>query len=65
MLNLYLGKIRDRVIGPRRAELAGAVGPPPVVMGLVLGQDRAEMAFAEDEHPIGDFCPGVSTNLSA
>jgi hypothetical protein len=26
-------------------------------MGLVLGQDRSEMPFAEDEHPVGDLCP--------
>jgi hypothetical protein len=27
-------------------------------MGLVLGQDRPQMPLAEDEHPVGDLCPG-------
>jgi hypothetical protein len=31
--------------------------PPPVVMGLDLGQDRAQMALAEDQHPVGDLRP--------
>jgi hypothetical protein len=26
-------------------------------VGLVLGEDRPEMPFAEDEHPVGEFCP--------
>jgi hypothetical protein len=34
-------------------------------MDLVLGQDRPEMPFAEDEHPVGELGPAVSTNLSA
>ena len=33
------------------------MGSPPVVMGLVLGQDRPQMPFAEDEHPVGHLCP--------
>ena len=45
-------------VGPGRAELAAAMGPPPVVMALVLGQDRPQMPFAEDEHLVGDLCPG-------
>jgi hypothetical protein len=34
------------------------MGAPPVVMGLVLGQDRPQVPFAEDEHPVGDLSPG-------
>jgi hypothetical protein len=34
------------------------MGPPPVVAGLVLGQDRPQKLFAEDEHPVGDLGPG-------
>ena len=52
------GEISGRVIGARRAELAAAMGPPPVVVGLVLGQDGPQMPFAEDQHPIGNFGPG-------
>ena len=37
------GEISGRVIGARRAELAAAMGPPPVVVGLVLGQDGPQM----------------------
>jgi hypothetical protein len=46
------------VIGPGRAELAAAVRSAPVVMALVLGQDRPQVPFAEDEHPVGELCPG-------
>ena len=31
---------------------------PPVVMGLILGQDRPQVPLAEDEHPVGDLGPG-------
>ena len=34
------------------------MGPPYVVMGLVLGQDRPQMPFTEDQHPVGDLGPG-------
>ena len=34
------------------------MGAPSVVMGLVLGQDRPQMPFAEDQHPVGDLGPG-------
>ena len=54
----FLGEIREGVIGSGRAELAAAMGPPPVVMALVLGQDRPQMPFAEDQHPVGDLRPG-------
>jgi hypothetical protein len=27
-------------------------------MGLVLGQDRPQVPFAENEHPVGELCPG-------
>jgi hypothetical protein len=58
MRDPLLGKVRDRVIGPGRAELAAAMGTTSVVMGLVLGQDRPQVPSAEDEHPVGDLCPG-------
>ena len=57
-LDPLLGEVGDRVIGPRRAELAAAMRPPPVVMALVPGQDRPEVPFAEDQHPVGDLGPG-------
>ena len=31
---------------------------PPVVVPLVLGQDRPQMPFAEDQHPVGELGPG-------
>ena len=46
------------MVGPGRAELAAAVGSSSVVAGLVLGKDAAQVAFAEDEHPVGDLGPG-------
>jgi hypothetical protein len=39
-------------------ELAASMGASSVVMGLVLGQDRPQMPFAEDQHPVGDLGPG-------
>jgi hypothetical protein len=46
------------VVGPGRAELAAAMGSPPVVMGLIPGQDRPQMPLSEDEHLVGDLGPG-------
>jgi hypothetical protein len=46
------------VVGPGRVELTAAMGTTPVVMGLVLGQDRPQMPLAEDQHPVGDLGPG-------
>jgi hypothetical protein len=41
-----------------RAELPAAVGAPSVVVGLVPGEDRPEVSFAGDQHPVGDLGPG-------
>ncbi len=57
-LDSLRGEVRDRAVGPGRAEMAAAMGAPPVVMDLVLGQDRPQMPFAEDEHLVGDLGPG-------
>jgi hypothetical protein len=46
------------VIGLGRAELAAAMGPSPVVVPGIFGQDRPQVPFAEDQHPVGDFGPG-------
>jgi hypothetical protein len=51
-------EVRDRVIGLWRAELEAAMGPSPVVVCRVLGQDRPQMPLAEDQHPVGDLGPG-------
>ena len=34
------------------------MGAPSVVVALILGQDRLQMSLAEDQHPVGDLCPG-------
>jgi len=34
------------------------MGSPSVVMALVLSQDRPQVPFAEDQHPVGDLRPG-------
>jgi len=57
-LDTLPGQVRDRVIGPRRAELAAAMWPPSVVVGGVLGQDRPQVPLAEDQHAVGDLGPG-------
>ena len=46
------------MIGSRWAELAAAMRAPSVVMGLILSQDRPQVPFAEDQHPVGDLGPG-------
>src|SRR5215469_5509710 len=57
-LDAVLGEVRGRVVGPGRAELPAAMRAPAVVAGLVLGQDRPQVPFAEDEHLVGDLGPG-------
>ena len=46
------------MVGPGRAEPPAAMRAPAVVVGLVLGQDRPQVPFAEDEHLVGDLGPG-------
>jgi hypothetical protein len=46
------------MVWPGRVELAAAMGAPSVVVGLVLGQDRPQMPFAEDQHSVSDVRPG-------
>jgi len=61
-----MAEVRDRVIGPGRAELLAAMGPPPVVVYRVLGQDRPQMPLAEDQHPVSvTSVLAVSTKRSA
>jgi hypothetical protein len=55
VLDPLLGKVGDRMVGPGRAELEAAVGAPPVVMGLVPAENRPQVPFAENEHPVGDL----------
>ena len=52
------------MVGPGRAEMAAAMGSAPVVMALVLGQDRPQVPLAEDEHPVGDLGPGGEHDLT-
>jgi hypothetical protein len=33
--------------------LAGLVGPVPIVMTGILAEDRPEVAFVVDQHPVG------------
>ncbi len=44
--------------GSRRVQLAAAVGPAPVVAGLVLGRDRPQVPLAGDQHRAGHLGPG-------
>jgi len=46
------------MVRPGRAQLAAAVGSSSVVVPGVLGQDAAQVALAEDQHPVGDLGPG-------
>jgi hypothetical protein len=60
-----LGEVGDRVIGPGRVELEAAMGPPSVVVGRVLVQDRPQMPLAEIQVRSVTSCRAVSTNRSA
>ncbi len=64
-LDLLLGDVSGEVIGPGRAELAAAMGPSSVVVGLVVRQDRPQMSFAEDRIRSVTSVRAVSTNRSA
>ena len=57
-LDLFLGKILHGVIGPGWLELECAVRSSPVVVLGILGHHDAQVSFAEDRHPVGDFSPG-------
>jgi ribosomal protein S12 methylthiotransferase accessory factor YcaO len=38
-----------------RSLLAGLMGPVPVVMAGVLAEDRPQVPFVVNEHPVGAF----------
>jgi hypothetical protein len=42
----------------------GAVGPVPVEVGLVAGEDLAQVTFVDDEDPIEDL-PACAAHSSA
>jgi hypothetical protein len=65
MPDSLLGKVRDRVIWPGRAELATAVGSPTVVVGLVLGQDCSQVRWPKISIRSVTSVRAVSANLSA
>ena len=46
------------MVGPGRAELAASVRSSSVVVLGILGEDRPQVAFAEDQHLVGDLGPG-------
>src|ERR1700735_212719 len=46
------------MVGPGRVEQDAAMGPPSVVVGRILVQDRPKMPLAEDQHPVSDLRPG-------
>ncbi len=53
-----LGQVDHRVIGPGWTKLTAAMRASSVVVGLVPGQDRPQMSFAGDQHPVDDLGPG-------
>jgi hypothetical protein len=57
-LDPLLGEVGDGVIGPGRAEFAAAVGSLSVVVPGITGEDRPQVPFTEDQHPVGDLGPG-------
>ena len=57
-LDALLGQVGRRLAGPGRTEMAAVMRTASVVVALVLGQDRPQVPFAEDQHPAGDLAPG-------
>ncbi len=55
---IAVGEIGGGMVRPGRVQLAAAVGSSPVVVPGVLGQGAAQVAFAEDQHPVGELGPG-------
>jgi len=56
-LDPLLGKVGGEVAGPGRAEFAAAVGPLSVVVPGIPGEDRPQVPFTKDQHPVGDLVP--------
>jgi hypothetical protein len=56
--DLLLGQVGHGVVGRGRAESAAAVGPSSVVVPGVLCENRPQVPFAEDQHPVGHLGPG-------
>jgi hypothetical protein len=54
----FTRKAGDGIAGPGRPELAAAMGPSSAVAGSELGQDAAQVSFAEDQHTVGGLGPG-------
>jgi hypothetical protein len=50
----------DRLVMVGWSLLAGLVRPVPVVVAGVLREDRSQVAFVVDEHPIGALGPGCA-----
>lgn len=50
-------------VGPGRAELAVRWGRP--LERWHAREDRPQVAFTEDQHPVGSFGPAASRNCSA
>jgi len=46
------------VAGPRRPEQDGCDGVVARCSGLLLSQDRRQVAVTEDQHSVGDLRPG-------
>jgi hypothetical protein len=53
-----VGESGIRVVRPGRVQPPAAMGPSSVVMAGVLGEDRPEVSFTEDQHSVGDHGPG-------
>jgi len=60
-----LGEVSGRMIGPGWAELAAAMGPPPVVVGRVLVQGGPQMPWPKTSIRSVTSVRAVSTNRSA
>jgi hypothetical protein len=52
------GEVGGGVVGPGRAKPAASVGSSSVVVPGILAEDRPQVAFTEDQHPVGDLGPG-------
>jgi hypothetical protein len=60
-----LVEVRSGMIGAWWEEAQRSMGPPPVVMGAVLGEDGSQVPFTEDQDAVGELGSGGQDESSA
>ena len=64
-LDPLLGEVSGGVVGPGVGGVRGCGGASSVVVPGVLCEDRPQVSFTEDQHPVGDLRAGGEHEPSA